>query len=276
VDVGPDTPERVVCDETRLLQVLVNLLGNAAKYNRPGGKARLECTAAGGELHFSVSDTGLGMTPEQLAHLYEPFNRLGRETGRIEGTGIGLVITHHLVGLMHGRLEATSEPGMGTRFVVVLPLARVADDTGLSSAVQPLAALAPGRGRVLYVEDNEVNAQLMRAMLRQRPDVELRICGDATSGLAEAHGWRPQLLLLDMHLPDASGEEVLAKWRADPVLRGIPVVVVSADATQAQIDATLQRGAQAYLTKPLVLQQTLRAIDGLLGAPATTTEAAAG
>ena len=260
---------RVAADPTRLAQVLVNLLSNAAKYNRPLGSVRLTCRSEGRSVRLSVTDSGRGMTPAQLEHLYEPFNRLGRDRTAIAGTGIGLVITRHLVMLMHGHLEVQSVPDVGTTFSVTLP--RVADAVAVADTVDapgPAAGrtplLAPAQGRVLYIEDNEVNAQLMRAILRQRPDVELQVADQVSSGLAAARSTRPDLILLDLHLPDGDGEVVLDALHADPQLRGIPVVVVSADATRAQVEALLQRGVLAYLTKPLNVNEILGVVDQAL------------
>jgi PAS domain S-box-containing protein len=262
---------RVAADETRLVQVLVNLLSNAAKYNRPQGTVRLECHLEGAWVRLAVSDTGRGMSAEQLAQLYEPFNRLGMEGSGVEGTGVGLVITRHLVELMQGRLDVRSEPRVGTTFTVSLPVVATAPSDG-DALPAPATLAAAGGGvlppppsaRVVYIEDNEVNAQLMRAILRQRPHIQLQIHPLAMSGLGAVVADPPDLLLLDMHLPDGSGEQVLAALQADARLKRIPVVVVSADATHARVDAVLGSGVRAYLTKPLVLAETLSVVDQLL------------
>ena len=305
VDVGRNglaNGLQVTADETRLVQVLVNLVSNAAKYNRPQGQVQLQCEAQGNAVVLRVVDTGRGMTAEQLSHLFEPFNRLGRETSAIQGTGIGLVVTRHLVGLMQGRLEVRSEEGVGTTATVTLPVlssgsaslpappappavqavpavpALPALPALLAHSASPVADHGqPARWHVLYIEDNEVNAHLMRAILRQRPEIELQICEDGRSGLAAAQAEPPNLILLDMHLPDIGGEDVMAALRADALLCRTPVVVVSADATRMQISAMQQLGVQAYLTKPLELAETLRVVDLFLGggtasAPAPATE----
>ncbi|MBC7940949.1 MAG: response regulator [Chitinophagaceae bacterium] len=268
---GPNAAApQVLADPTRLIQVLVNLLNNAAKYNRPQGQVRLECRAEDNSVVLTVSDTGLGMSAEQIKHLYEPFNRLGQERGAVEGTGIGLVITRHLVEMMHGQIDVQSEPAVGSTFVVTLPAAvDLRATVRLDRAVGVPGTTLPVVGRVVYIEDNEVNAQLMRAILRQRPQIDLQIHAFAASALQALRAQPPDLILLDMHLPDASGEEVLAALQADPRLCRIPVVAVSADATHARIDAVLQRGVQAYLTKPLLLSDTLDVIDRMLAANRT-------
>lgn len=256
----------VAADETRLVQVLVNLVGNAAKYNRLHGEVRLSARDTTDGVCITVSDTGPGMTPEQLSHLFEPFNRLGKEQSRIEGTGIGLVITRHLVELMHGRIEVQSVLGQGTTFLVLLPHAK--DEAPTESCESPRKDGAPEphrvTGRVLYIEDNEVNAELMRAILQQRPGVALEVCVDATSGLAEIRRLRPDLVLLDMHLPDGDGDSLFTALKAEFGAALPPIVIVSADATQAQISAMRARGVSAYLTKPLELAATLAVVDQML------------
>ncbi len=259
------TAPRVAADATRLAQVLVNLLGNAAKYNRPEGTVCLSCEAQGSHVRITVADTGRGMSAEQLAHLYEPFNRLGQESSAIEGTGIGLVIARHLVEMMQGQLDVQSQPGVGTTFVVTLPAAVDGSPTVRPDAtpgeVGPVASVPC---RIVYIEDNDVNAQLMRAVLRQRPNIAIEVHALAASGLQSVRADPPDLILLDMHLPDASGEDVLAALQSDPRLASIPVVVVSADATSGRAESMHQRGVNAYLTKPIVVNETLRVIDRLL------------
>ncbi len=258
--------EPVIADPTRLTQVLVNLLSNAAKYNRAGGSVRLECEPlAGRKLAVRVIDSGLGMTTEQLSNLFQPFNRLGLESSVIEGTGIGLVITRRLVELMNATLEVESEPGEGSTFTVILPRGEV------QLAPQPAAVNPPADestqglgGCVLYIEDNEINAILMRELLLQRPAVELLVAGTVNEGLGLARRHRPQLVLLDMHLPDAHGGEALDAMQADPLLHSTPVIIVSADATRQQVTTMLRRGARAYLTKPINVTEALAAIDAVL------------
>ena len=254
----------VLADVTRLTQVLVNLLGNAAKYNRPAGTVVLECEILDSRhLAYRVIDSGRGMSPQQLAQLFQPFNRLGQETGTIEGTGIGLVITQRLVALMNGTLTVSSSPGIGSTFTVTLPL-------GEQASLAPVAAPASGgdarslRGTVLYIEDNEVNAMLMREILRQRPHVKLLQAATVASGLALMRQHRPGLLLLDMHLPDAHGSVAIDAMQVDPALRDTPIIVVSADATRQQIGAMRARGVRGYLTKPLNVPEALAAIDAAL------------
>ena len=256
---------RVLSDETRLKQVLTNLLSNAVKYNRRGGAVIVQAEQLAGErLALRVQDTGLGLSEAQMAELFQPFNRLGREQGNVEGTGIGLVISRRLAELMGGTLHAESTPGEGATFVLTLPLtsdAPAGDDLGASD--DPLAA-PYRRRRVHYVEDNETNVEVMRGMLAQRPQITLEVSTLGLDGLTAIRRQPPDLILLDMNLPDVNGLELLHELQRDPDCAAIPVVVVSADATPTSIEETLAAGARRYMTKPLNLGSFLGMIDELL------------
>jgi PAS domain S-box-containing protein len=260
--IDPDAA-RVVGDGTRIKQILTNLLTNAVKYNRDGG--RIELTARGGlepdQVEITVTDTGLGMTSDQLAHLFQPFNRLGRERSSTEGTGIGLVISRRLAELMAGSLTVRSQPGFGSSFVLTLPRAEAPHPAAAAEPQTVDAAQAYHRRVVHYIEDNETNIEVMRGILAQRPQVQLEVSTTIAQGLARLVRQRAHLILLDMHLPDGSGLDVLAALRRDPSLGDVPVVVVSADAMASQIDAALAAGASAYLTKPVSVSEVLRVVD---------------
>jgi len=266
---------RVIADATRLKQVLTNLLSNAVKYNREGGEVRvsfagLDDTASREPmLAIKVCDTGMGMSEQQLRQLFQPFNRLGRERGPIEGTGIGLVICKLLMEHMGGRLEASSTEGVGSCFVIRLPLAPAG---GTRPAELDELESAPARYHartVHYIEDNETNVEVMRGMLIQRPQVDLTVSRNGLDGLADVRARRPDLVLLDMHLPDMDGIELLRHLRSDPSTAEIPVVVVSADALPAQIEAAFDAGATRYLTKPVSVNTVLSVVDELLDAQAS-------
>ncbi|WP_127996974.1 CHASE domain-containing protein [Piscinibacter defluvii] len=252
-------------DPTRVKQILVNLLSNAVKYNREGGRIHIGTRLAEGPVvEIAVTDTGLGMTETQLADLFQPFNRLGREESGQEGTGIGLVISQRLAELMGGSLRARSSAGEGSSFILGLPAAHEPDT--VPSDLDGLDRAAPGYHRriVHYVEDNETNVEVMRGILAQRPQVQMEVSVDGAQALAAIRRSLPDLVLLDMHLPDLPGEELLRRLKADSATEGIPVVVVSADATAAQIDAALQAGASLYLTKPVSVSELLAAVDDVL------------
>jgi PAS domain S-box-containing protein len=267
-ELAPEAPS-VLGDETRLKQVLTNLLSNAVKYNRDGGSvviaSRLD---ADGNVEISVRDSGLGMTPEQMAELFQPYNRLGRENSGTEGTGIGLVISRRLAELMGGTLEAASIAGQGSVFTLRLPRADSA--AALPAPQLPSAALPPYRGRLVhYIEDNETNVEVMRGIVAQRPQITLEVSTMGLDGLAAIRQRRPDLVLLDMQLPDISGLELLRHLKNDDEVAGIPVVVVSADATTARMQEALTLGAAHYVTKPVDIASFLRTLDEVLEAVET-------
>jgi PAS domain S-box-containing protein len=265
---APHDTAAVLGDETRLTQALLNLLANAAKYNKPGGWVELRLQLEADRARLSVADSGRGMSATQLEHLFEPFNRLGMEASRIEGTGIGLVICKHLVEIMGGTLAVESDHGRGSTFTIVLPLtATAATDAAVPAPRPPQAAgtAPPDRPlRVLYVEDNEANARLMRAIVARRGDLQLAVAASLAEARVALRAGAPDLLLLDMQLPDGGGEDLLGALAADPRWRQIPVVAVSADATRERQDVARQHGARAYLTKPLRVGEVMRVIDEVL------------
>jgi PAS domain S-box-containing protein len=255
----------ILGDETRIKQVLTNLLSNAIKYNVEGGHVEVTSRLHDGEtVEIAVTDTGLGMTREQVGQLFQPFNRLGRESSAIEGTGIGLVISRRLAELMGGTLHAHSTPGRGSIFVLRLPRAKPAH--GAADPGPAGDALEPSyRQRVVhYIEDNETNAEVMRGILAQRPQIRLEVSETGLAGLAAIRQCPPSLLLLDMHLPDIDGLELLRQLKNDDGIADLPVVVVSADATSSRIEQALTLGAANYLTKPVNVAQILSVLDDLL------------
>ncbi len=252
---APPSPLWVRADATRLKQVLVNLLTNAIKYNRPGGTVRLDVATDAGRVLLRVSDDGIGMTSAQQHLAFEPFNRAGAERDGVEGTGIGLTIVKALVERMGGRITVTSTPGVGSVFEVCLDAAA---DAG------PLAL--PTR-RLLYVEDNEVNVLIVSELVRRRGDIEFVSVPDGASGVARAAQLLPGLVLVDMQLPDIDGLEVLARLRADPQTAGLRVIALSANAIPADIQRALDAGFDDYWTKPLDFAVFNAAIDRVFGTP---------
>ena len=266
VNLEPGT-STVLGDATRVKQILINLLSNAVKYNHEQGRIDITSRLRGADsIDIVVGDTGLGMTTDQLSSLFQPFNRLGRERSTLEGTGIGLVVSLRLAELMGGSLEARSRPGEGSSFTLTLPCV-IDPDTVRSD----LDALAPAAARyhqrnVLYVEDNETNVEVMRGVLAQRPQVALEISMNGLDALAAVRQRRPDLILLDMHLPDISGLELLRHLKANEDTSAIPIIVVSADALADQVDEAIEAGATGYVTKPVNVAELLAVVDGLLGA----------
>jgi PAS domain S-box-containing protein len=258
--------QAVIGDSTRVKQILTNLLSNAVKYNLEGGSVIVASRMADeGRIALDVIDTGAGMSPQQLAQLFQPFNRLGQESGPVEGTGIGLVISLRLAELMGGTLHARSSVGMGSTFTLELPRAAVAPAPRLDGDDDDIVEPAAYRRRVIhYVEDNETNAEVMRGILALRPQVDLEISMLGLDGLAAIKRRRPSLVLLDMQLPDIDGLELLRHLQAGADTSDIPVIVVSADATEGRISQAIAAGATHYLTKPVNVPTFLAAVDSVL------------
>jgi PAS domain S-box-containing protein len=264
VELAPDA-RFVRGDATRARQIFTNLLSNAIKYNRPGGSVHVSTARTGADtVALRVGDTGIGMSPDQLAHLFEPFNRLGQERQSREGTGIGLVIARRLAELMEGRIDVESRIAVGSTFTCTLPAAdapAAAADATPSSAPAPADGVA---GHVLYVEDNAANADVMRGLFDARPGVALEICVDGATAIDAARRARPDLILLDLNLPGMNGLEVLNTLKADPALAAIPVIVVSANAMAEQVREAMRAGAGGYVTKPLRVDEVLARVDAAL------------
>jgi PAS domain S-box-containing protein len=268
VDASMAGVRTVRADRQRLKQVLLNLASNAVKYNHENGTVRFSARpGAAGRLCIEVTDDGPGLTPEQLARLFVPFDRLGAEQTDVEGTGIGLALSRRLAEAMGGRLEATSAPDQGATFTVELPVAeappaRFDDMPVLAPAVTTEATT----GGVLYIEDNPTNLRLLERLLAQRGGIRLLTSTEGAPALALARRHRPDIVLLDLHLPDMDGTEVLRQLRADPVTAEVPVVIVSADATPGQIERLRTAGATDYMTKPFDLARLLELLDDVLAA----------
>ena len=264
---GPDPSMFVRADRQRLLQILLNLLANAVKYNRPHGRVTVTCEERPAKrFRISVADTGAGIPEAKLNLLFQPFERLGAEGTAIEGTGLGLALSRALSEAMNGQLGVTSVVDQGSTFWVELPLARAVDLPVVEGAAGAAPAAAPplAAGSILYIEDNVSNVRLMQRMLNRRPDVKLVHAPNGPEGLALLRVLRPDLVLLDLHLPEMSGEEVLQRIWSDPDTRSTPVVVVTADATPALPKRLKAFGVAELLTKPLDVAQVLRVVDVML------------
>jgi CheY-like chemotaxis protein len=218
-------------------------------------------------VEVAVQDTGLGLTDEQRAALFQPFNRLGRERSGLPGTGIGLVISRRLAEMMGGSLRAEAVDGEGARFVLRLPAASA--QAVVTTDADPAGPATPQAGpyrRVLYVEDNPLNADVMRGILEQRPGLELEVATTAEAGLKALHERPPALLLLDWQLPDADGLTLLQRL-AEVGGSPPPVIIVSANAQPEQMALARSAGARHYLTKPLDVRELLALVDELLAPP---------
>ncbi len=269
--IGPQAAERdlsvtmavdgddifVHADRQRLLQILLNLLSNAVKYNFEGGSISVDVQASGGTVSISVTDTGPGIEPSKLPELFRPFERLGAEATSVEGTGVGLALSRTLSREMNGTLTVYSTLGEGSTFSLELPQAERRVDTlpepdGAPSLPTDVEA-ADRRLGVLYIEDNITNSQLIDRALRTQGDIDLVIAVQGSRGLDLANRLCPDLVLLDLHLPDLSGEEVLRTIRSTPAIADTTVVMCSADASRSQIQRLMTAGADGYLTKPIDL-----------------------
>ena len=262
-------PALVVADQTRLRQVTINLVSNAIKYNRAGGHVAITVERHGQRLRFVVADTGQGMSPAQLTAIFQPFNRLGQESSGAEGVGIGLTITQRLVALMGGVITVTSTAGVGSRFTVELQAAQALKNPEHAEAsaatLHPRGiASAETQGRVLYIDDDPLARLLMSACFNRRPQIELCMSESGASGLEQLSRFRPQLVLLDLNMPEESGVQVMQEIRQRLKMQGANparIVAVSGDAGSQHIHAALAAGFDAYLTKPIDARAMLAEAD---------------
>jgi signal transduction histidine kinase/CheY-like chemotaxis protein len=266
-------------DRQRMSQILVNLISNAIKYNRFGGSIRITCQPAGPSLvTLVVADTGPGLSETDLRRIFVPFDRLGAERTGIEGTGIGLPLAQAFAKAMAGELTASSTPGEGAAFTVTLPrapdMAPVPAEDGLAlSGPDAPPRRAGAQASVLYIEDNPANIEVVSRFLRSRPNLRLRSAMSGQAGLALAQREVPDLILLDLHLPDLHGAEVLKRLKAEPATAGVPVAVLSAEAEPGMIRGMRHSGVVAYLTKPLDLSELGKLVDCLAARPSRSEPA---
>lgn len=259
----------VHADRTRVKQVMVNLLSNAIKYNRVGGNVVVKCAMHGSDgVRVSVADTGAGLTPEQLAQLFQPFNRLGQESSIEEGTGIGLVVTKQLVELMGGVIGVESSVGSGSVFWVELPAASAPelmfDDMHKAAADKPGDAAAnplQSRRTLLYVEDNPANLVLVEQLIARRGDLTLLTAVNGHLGIQMARAHQPDVILMDINLPGISGYGVLKVLHEDSATAHIPIMALSANAVPRDIQKGIDAGFFRYLTKPIEVVEFMDALD---------------
>lgn len=285
----PDAARQALADGTRLRQVMLNLVSNAIKYNRPGGWVHISGHAEADWLRLEVRDSGPGLTVAQQQRLFTAFERLGAERGTVEGTGIGLTLSKALVDLMGGRIGVHSVPGQGSTFWIELPRHQAPTvAAAYAPAAQTLSPAAAGEtatveGLVLYIEDNPVNQLVVESMLAGLPGVRLQLADEPQAGLDRAAAETPDLVLLDIQLPGMDGFEVLERLRRLPGMHQVPVIAVSANALPRDLQHARDAGFDAYVTKPLDMNQLLDAVSRALGrarsrgaAAGVTTGAATG
>jgi PAS domain S-box-containing protein len=279
---GPEMSAFLLADRQRLKQVLLNLVSNGVKYNRADGSVSISAAIMPetGQVRVSVEDTGPGLPEEDLKKLFTPFERLSASRTTIEGTGIGLALSKRLMEAMKGAIGVESVAGQGSTFWIELPQAENPVDGALGqmSAGKEKAPGAeqptPPLHTVLYIEDNLPNLELIEMLLQERMEVRLLTAMQGSTGLDMAIEHSPDIILLDLHLPDMNGDEVLRRLRSNPQTAEIPVIVISADATSRQIERLKAAGANAYLTKPLNVVQFLSVLEENLKQVPATVETA--
>ena len=262
-------PYFVYADRTRVKQIIINLLSNAIKYNQTGGAVIVQCVMSDeNKVRVSVKDTGAGLAPEQLAQLFQPFNRLGQEASTEEGTGIGLVVTKQLVELMDGAIGVESSVGVGSVFWVEFNLANAPDMAteslaalGLSQQALLVVPLESNQRTLLYVEDNPANLLLVEQLVARRSDLKLLTAIDGYLGIQLARTCLPDVILMDINLPGISGYGALKILHEDPVTAHIPVVALSANAVPRDIEKGIKAGFFRYLTKPIKVDEFMDALD---------------
>ena len=262
-----EDPYYIHADLTRVKQVMINLLSNAIKYNRTGGSVTVRCTLDEQRVRVHVKDTGAGLAPEQIAQLFQPFNRLGQEDSTEEGTGIGLVVTKQLVELMGGLIGVDSSPGIGSEFWVDFPASNGPDlgvPTEVAMARLQAVAAMPDSGAqrtLLYVEDNPANLALVEQLIERRSDLKLLTAINGHLGIVLARACQPDVILMDINLPGLSGYGCLKLLQNDPTTAHIPVLALSANAVPRDIEKGMEAGFFRYLTKPIKVVEFMDALD---------------
>lgn len=260
--------DEIVTDVTRFKQIIVNLLSNAIKYNRQGGLVTLKTESLkNGNVKILVSDTGYGIPRDKQDLLFVPFSRLGAEYSGTEGTGIGLVITKRLVNMMQGEIGLESEPDKGSTFWITLPVKSDQDDKSQDDVLfefQEVLGLDKNQKTLLYIEDNPVNIDLVERVILNYPHLEMISAGNGASGIELAHRLKPDIILLDIKLPDMSGFDVLEAIRSNEHLRNIPILAVSANSLPEDLQKGLDAGFQHYITKPIKIHAFMNIIDIVL------------
>ncbi|MDX1266809.1 MAG: GAF domain-containing protein [Oceanisphaera sp.] len=269
IDAALNRIPALLADYTRLKQVLINLISNAIKYNRPEGRVYIGCHRESDVLRVSVRDTGPGIDPQYLDQLFEPFNRLGAENGAIEGTGVGLALTRSIIEQMGGSIGVENHHGEGCEFWFRLPLAVPSSPKTVADVYpEPQAEPAAGARRtVLYVEDNPANQRLMAEVFEEREGMRLECVHSAELAFEMACSSPPYLILMDINLPGMNGIEAAGLLGRHPLTRAIPIVALSANAMPQDIKRASQAGFRDYLTKPIDILRLLQVLDTLLESP---------
>lgn len=273
-----DSALHLLADRQRFKQVLLNLLTNAINYNSANGSVTLHCAEnASGHVQIRICDTGIGIPNEKLTRLFVPFDRLGAEQSGVQGTGLGLALSKRLMEVMHGTIGVESIAGKGSTFWVELPCAecpleRLMRIRRIKGQTPIALETTDKKHTILYIEDNLSNLTLIEQLIAEQPDTKLMTAMQGRMGLDIAREHSPDLILLDLHLPDLPGWEVLSELKANDTTRDIPVVIISADATSRQIERLVETGAHSYLTKPLDVTQFLNVVEQIKNTLGTKSE----
>jgi signal transduction histidine kinase len=257
----------VHADPTKLKQVISNLLSNAIKYNREQGMVEVQCSEpTPGRLRISVKDSGTGLSAEQLAQLFQPFNRLGQEVGVKEGTGIGLAVSKKLVEIMGGTIGVESTVGVGSEFWIELERVIASQPAAVIKCPEEFASHKGDAARytLLYVEDNPANLMLVEQIIEELPHIRMISARDGSRGVALAQEQQPEIILMDINLPGISGIEAMSLLRKDPATKHIPIIALSANAMPRDIDQGLKAGFFRYLTKPIKINEFTEALEAAM------------
>jgi CheY-like chemotaxis protein len=259
--------EYVTADRQRIKQVVLNLMSNAVKYNRPGGWVQMSVSPGSDNemesVRISVADNGAGIEEDFLERVFVPFDRLGHQNSAVPGTGLGLSLSKYLVEAMGGKIGVVSARGEGCTAWIEIPLS---DDPfqGAELDVPLLSEVNRPERTLLYIEDNPANLKLVEHLLQAQAGVHLVTASHGALGLELARRHHPDLIILDLHLPDVMGWEILHQLRSDDATRDIPVIVLSADTTASQRSRLLEAGADRYLTKPINASNFLNTLEEVM------------
>jgi len=267
---SPDMDYYVQADQTRVKQVLINLLSNAIKYNSEQGSVEVTCTeSTPGRIRVSVKDTGAGLSPEDQGQLFQAFNRLGKEAGSEEGTGIGLVVSKSLIEIMEGSIGLESSVGVGSVFWFELPavnepqLTKEDVEVVVENQKEQAAHLARPYN-LLYIEDNPANMKLFEKIIARYPNIQLQTAVNGTIGTAHALKYLPDVIVTDIDMPDISGFDVLKSLRSNPSTAHIPIIALSANAMPREVERGIKAGFFRYLTKPIKIDEFMKTQDEVL------------